>query len=128
VTGLTTAATLWVVAGIGMAAGAGAFIDATGATLLVLVILWPLGWVEDRIEAQRRGRTLRVIFTEMPGITDTIQKMFEDAGLMVKLESVTKARENEQEATFEIRGSSNQFRRVRADVVEMPEVKAVFRV
>ena len=39
VTGLTTAATLWVVAAIGMTAGAGAFIEATGSTLLVLVIL-----------------------------------------------------------------------------------------
>jgi len=48
VTGLTTAATLWVVAAIGMSAGAGAFVEATGTTLLVL--LWPLGWVEDRIE------------------------------------------------------------------------------
>src|SRR5688572_22567072 len=56
VTGLTTAATLWVVAAIGMTAGAGAHVEATGATLLVLTILWPLGWVEDRIEGSRRGR------------------------------------------------------------------------
>src|SRR5688572_18658130 len=56
VTGLTTAATLWVVAAIGMTAGAGLFIEATGTTLLVLVVLWPLGWVEDRIEGSRRGR------------------------------------------------------------------------
>ena len=67
VTGLTTAATLWVVAAIGMTAGAGAYLEATGTTLLVLVILWPLGWVEDRIEASRRGRSIRVILTEAPG-------------------------------------------------------------
>src|SRR5947207_1781815 len=67
VTGLTTAATLWVVAAIGMTSGAGAYIEATGSTLLVLVILWPMGWVEDRIEGQRRGRIFRVVLRDVPG-------------------------------------------------------------
>jgi putative Mg2+ transporter-C (MgtC) family protein len=39
VTGLTTAATIWAVAGIGIAAGAGKYIIAAVATLLALVIL-----------------------------------------------------------------------------------------
>lgn len=47
VTGLTTAATLWIVAAIGMAIGFGALIEAVGTTLLVLVTLFPLGRLED---------------------------------------------------------------------------------
>ena len=39
VKGLTTAATIWVTAGIGLAAGAGMYILATVATFLVLVVL-----------------------------------------------------------------------------------------
>jgi putative Mg2+ transporter-C (MgtC) family protein len=39
VTGLTTAATIWAVASIGMAAGAGLYIVSAVATALVLVIL-----------------------------------------------------------------------------------------
>jgi putative Mg2+ transporter-C (MgtC) family protein len=39
VTGLTTAATIWAVAGIGMAAGAGLYIVSAVATALTLVIL-----------------------------------------------------------------------------------------
>jgi len=39
VKGLTTAATIWITAGIGMAAGAGMYIIAPVATLLVLVVL-----------------------------------------------------------------------------------------
>jgi len=54
VTGLTTAATLWVVAAIGMSVGFGAAIEATGATVLVLVILIPLRGLEARAEARRR--------------------------------------------------------------------------
>jgi putative Mg2+ transporter-C (MgtC) family protein len=40
--GLTTAATLWVVAAIGMAAGTGYYWAAIATTALVLVTLWPL--------------------------------------------------------------------------------------
>lgn len=47
VTGLTTAATLWIVAAIGMAIGFGALVEAVGTTLLVLVILIPVGRLES---------------------------------------------------------------------------------
>jgi putative Mg2+ transporter-C (MgtC) family protein len=64
VTGLTTAATLWVVAAIGMACGFGAPLEATGTTALVLLVLIPLRSVEARAEAQRLrselGRDLKV--------------------------------------------------------------------
>jgi len=42
VRGLTTAASLWVVAAIGMAAGAGYYWPAVAATVLTLFALWPL--------------------------------------------------------------------------------------
>jgi putative Mg2+ transporter-C (MgtC) family protein len=42
VRGLTTAATLWVVAAIGMASGAGYYWPAVAATALTLFALWPL--------------------------------------------------------------------------------------
>ena len=42
VRGLTTAATLWVVAAIGLASGAGYYSAAVVATVLVLFSLWPL--------------------------------------------------------------------------------------
>jgi putative Mg2+ transporter-C (MgtC) family protein len=127
VTGLTTAATLWVVAAIGMTAGAGAYFEAGGATLLVLLILWPLGWVEDRIEGSRRGRILRVVVAEIPGKIDEIQSMLEESGLKVKLESSAKAREGEIQATFDVRGSSTAFRKCREAILDMHEVRGVFR-
>ena len=46
VTGLTTAATLWIVAAIGMAIGFGALVEAVGTTLVVLIALVPLRKVE----------------------------------------------------------------------------------
>ncbi|MGD2067995.1 MAG: MgtC/SapB family protein [Gemmatimonadota bacterium] len=64
VTGLTTAATLWVVAAIGIAVGGEAYAAAVGATGLVLVALVPLGWLETRIERRRlTSRSLQVVMT-----------------------------------------------------------------
>jgi putative Mg2+ transporter-C (MgtC) family protein len=46
--GLTTAASLWVVAAVGMAAGAGAWGVAVATTVIVIISLWPLRAVERR--------------------------------------------------------------------------------
>jgi putative Mg2+ transporter-C (MgtC) family protein len=48
VTGLTTAATIFVVASIGMASGAGFYLLAAFATLLLILALRLLGWTERR--------------------------------------------------------------------------------
>ena len=50
VKGLTTAASLWAAAGIGMAAGASRPVIAVAATAIVLVSLWPLRIVSERLE------------------------------------------------------------------------------
>ena len=46
VRGLTTAASLWVVAAIGVGVGAGMYLLAVATTLLVIVALWPLSQVK----------------------------------------------------------------------------------
>src|SRR5437763_11414823 len=48
VSGLTTAATMFVVASVGMAVGGGLYVPAIFATLLILVSLQFLGWFEQR--------------------------------------------------------------------------------
>ncbi len=61
--GLTTAASIWTTAGIGIAAGAGPFLGelATVATGIVLFTLWVLNYFEDKIDARaQRIRTIEV--------------------------------------------------------------------
>lgn len=48
ITGLTSAATIWVVAAIGLTAGAGLHFEALAATATVMVVLRGLGWIEGR--------------------------------------------------------------------------------
>jgi putative Mg2+ transporter-C (MgtC) family protein len=59
--GLTTAATLWVVAAIGLTTGAGYYSAAAITTLLVLVSLWPLRILTHRVMARFRPETDRLV-------------------------------------------------------------------
>ncbi|HET8568680.1 MAG TPA: MgtC/SapB family protein, partial [Candidatus Limnocylindria bacterium] len=63
VRGLTTAASLWIVAAIGMAVGAGYFSAAMIATGIVLVGLGPFRWLEGATTLgrfRRAGRELEI--------------------------------------------------------------------
>jgi putative Mg2+ transporter-C (MgtC) family protein len=61
VRGLTTAATLWVVAAIGMATGAGYYSGAVITTALVLLSLWPLRIVAYKVMRRFRDERGRLV-------------------------------------------------------------------
>jgi putative Mg2+ transporter-C (MgtC) family protein len=56
VRGLTTAASLWATAGVGLAAGAGAWFVAVVTTVLIVLSLGPLNWLISRLRL--RGQDL----------------------------------------------------------------------
>jgi putative Mg2+ transporter-C (MgtC) family protein len=85
VTGLTTAATLWVVAAIGMAAGARAYVLAISGTLLVLMALRVLGHFGDALMPQRLAeRTVRVVLQDRPELVVEIERQLADSGYRIR--------------------------------------------
>ena len=50
VVGLTTAATIFVMASVGMAVGGGLYLTGVFVTLLILAVLTLIGWAEQRFE------------------------------------------------------------------------------
>jgi putative Mg2+ transporter-C (MgtC) family protein len=54
--GVTTAATLWVVTVIGLCLGGGQLILAVTATVLAVITLWILRWVDRIIPREHRAR------------------------------------------------------------------------
>jgi len=92
VTGLTSAATIWVVAAIGMAVGAGAYVDALGTTLLVMLVLWGLGYVEQ-FASRHTTRTRLVIHAKPdPQALEEIETVARRSGL--EIASVQSRQEN----------------------------------
>jgi putative Mg2+ transporter-C (MgtC) family protein len=61
VKGLTTAASLWAVAAIGLASGGGLYVPAFAATAIVLAILGGVKPLEERWQARLQPRSLRIV-------------------------------------------------------------------
>ena len=90
VRGLTTAATLWVVAAIGLAAGAGYYSAAVATTVLVLVSLWPLRIAAHRIFLRYRPDRERLLVDLAPGRSAApVLAAVEEAGGQIESLSVT---------------------------------------
>jgi len=84
VRGLTTAATLWVVAAIGMAAGTGYYAVAVGAAVLVLVSLGPLKLVSSRLLSRVRPEEAELGIRLAPeGEATRVLNLIEELGARV---------------------------------------------
>jgi putative Mg2+ transporter-C (MgtC) family protein len=71
VRGLTTAASLWATAGVGMAAGAGAWFVAVVTTVLIVFSLGPLNWVISRFKLRGQDLVrLRVLAGRLEALGD----------------------------------------------------------
>ncbi|MFZ3216819.1 MAG: MgtC/SapB family protein [Candidatus Acidiferrales bacterium] len=71
VLGITSAATIFVMASVGMAVGAGMLATAVFATLLVLVALIALGFLEDRLGLQTRMMIFELTSPPTRGFIDS---------------------------------------------------------
>lgn len=93
VTGLTTAASLWVASAIGLAVGAGFYYGAFLVTGMVLLSLYILNKVEKRYFSGKRIYTLTISAVNKPGALGTISSL-----LSAKSVSVTRMSVEEQTA------------------------------
>jgi putative Mg2+ transporter-C (MgtC) family protein len=80
VLGLTTAATIWVVAGVGMALGSGMYVVAIFTTAMSLVILYLLAFMEDKIQGRKSyGYALTV--SDLNSALVSIHKVLQDCSV-----------------------------------------------
>lgn len=123
VTGLTSAATIWVVAAIGIAIGAGNYIGAAGAGALVTVVLAWLGRVEHRLKRVRRVVHLTV--RAKPGTPlEEITRTLTDEGIRV---TASRIYDHPRDRTFELTlsGPAVQFEIIPQRLMERGDVVSV---
>jgi len=75
--GLTTAATVFVVASVGMAAGGGLYITAVFATGVMLVALALLGQFEERLSLRSMGYTFEVTGKNTDAVLNELSKLLD---------------------------------------------------
>lgn len=88
IVGLTTAASLWVCAGIGLAIGAGYYVGAIATTVIILIILMSTGLLERTILRKRYG-SIELAAVNRPGIIGDIEKLFASYKISIRSMNVT---------------------------------------
>lgn len=124
VTGLTSAATLWVVAAIGIAIGSRHTVEAVGSGFLVLVILFPLGALERRLSAVRRARTMTLELVRNAGVTEQIVETLAGCGLVLRGEHV-EIEGDHLIARLDLVGSASSWRSARELLLDRPDVRSL---
>ena len=106
VVGLTTAATIWVVAAVGAAVGAGAYVEGIGTSALIMIVLVGLRPVERKLLRRRRkvNATVRV---RREARYDAIEDILRGCGLHI-FSKRTFEHESDRAFELELIGTSTQ--------------------
>jgi putative Mg2+ transporter-C (MgtC) family protein len=108
VVGLTSAATIWVVAAIGVAIGCGYYLEGLGTTLAVLVVLSGLGRVETLVQRQSMRSTITIHAKPGPAVVEDLETLVRRTGL--ELISISNRQENvDLVIELELRGSKRLY-------------------
>lgn len=84
ITGLTTAATLWVTGCIGLCVGFGMYSASIIGTVLVMIIMVILKFVQSKMEQKYWLKELEVTFTRRADTLQQIESYFENKSVRVK--------------------------------------------
>ncbi len=84
ITGLTTAASLWVVAALGLSVGAGFNFAAIATTILILMTLVFLNKIEQRYINGNKLHLVTIHAINVPGFLDNVSNLFNEEGFTIR--------------------------------------------
>jgi len=111
VTGITSAATLFVVASVGMAVGGGFYLTATFATGLILICLFLLGRAEERFSLKLAVHTYEVAGASAEEISAEVNRVLEGVHAVTQNVQIAATREHVR-YQFEVEGTRNEQQQV----------------
>jgi putative Mg2+ transporter-C (MgtC) family protein len=123
ITGLTSAATIWVVSAIGITIGAGAYLEAAGTGLLVMVVLYGLGNIEHRV--RRARRVLSATVRARPGYPiEDLEEQLGASGIAIISRRVF---DHGEDRVFELKlaGPARQFEIVSEKLLTTPDIYGI---
>ena len=126
--GLTTAASLWTVAGIGLAVGGGMYVAAIGATILIFLILAGIKPLERRFwSGARQAHVVSIVVDRNTPSVEVIEAALRDMPLTVQtLTLMPGQHEDEQEMQVLLtRVQQSELIAVTQRIAEIPGVRKV---
>jgi len=124
VSGLTTAATIWVVASIGIAAGAGHYLLATFATMVILVALNVLGYIEATLGLKNLTLSYEIKGKDAPEILDPLNEILAESRLAMQSLQVGKS-QGVSRVVFNLTCTLPQHEKLLARLKMQPEIESV---
>ncbi|MDD5614296.1 MAG: MgtC/SapB family protein [Candidatus Omnitrophica bacterium] len=82
--GLTTAASLWAVAGIGLATGAGLYWHSAATTLIILATLYLLSSIENKVLKKSLLKTLQIELSDNMAALEQARTLLKEYGAEIK--------------------------------------------
>lgn len=123
VKGLTTAATIWMSAAIGMACGASEFILATITSLLTVIVLVAFTKVEDLLEISVEERTYEITSKISWEKYKEIKNLFKSHGLTINKSKQEKKAGGDMVLTLEVSGPPKKHDKVVQKILSDKEIK-----
>ena len=124
VTGLTTAATTWLVAALGMAAGAGEYILSGVAAILAVIVLLPLTKLENFLEISTEERIYQITTEINWEKFKQLKAIFKNQNMIIYRTKQEK-RERDMVCTFEVLGTGKKHDKVVQKLIADKEIKEV---
>ncbi|MGH7701365.1 MAG: MgtC/SapB family protein [Gemmatimonadales bacterium] len=124
VVGLTSAATIWVVAAIGVALGAGYYFEALGSAILVLAVLKGLGWAEGFVERQATTSRITIHARPDPAAAQDLDALIQRAGLAI-VRQASRRESVDLVLEYELRGPKRLHDQVMVALLHQPAVRTV---
>lgn len=109
VRGLTTAAAIWLVASLGMAAGAKSYELVAGVTTLSLVVLWLMPPLERLLDKMHEFIDIRVTIKNSDDEEDNVLDIFDECGIRVV--DIKRSRNDKAERTVTIKAKLTPAKR-----------------
>jgi putative Mg2+ transporter-C (MgtC) family protein len=126
VRGLTTAASLWSVAGIGLAVGGGMYTAAIGATVIILIILAGMKPLERRFISVRRQRSMQLLVERGSVSLASVHTALGSGSVRVKQFVVQQSEDDPDLDSVQIglyRATTSDFATIRTRLAAMPGVR-----
>ncbi len=121
VKGLTTAATIWLVAALGMGIGGGQYAAVAIGTGATLVVLWAFPWIEIWIDRAHETHTYEVICPVRFEKFEEIERLFRQHGLKFRSQKQFRSGET-MTCVWEAAGRRRGHQAVMATLFADPEV------
>lgn len=122
ISGITTATTIWMVAALGMAVGAGYVFLSLVGTGLVLIVLICLVYVQERIDEFHQARNYRILCIYQQETLDKYEKIFAENQLKI-IRGVQNKTEQHIVGRWVLIGSAQNHKKLTQSLLDDTEIK-----